>query len=206
MEQKKTVDPGKVAFLGVRRIIGNSHGNQIFPVNIREYPAQSVVRILYCLLDHFVASCRGRMILPKGFGTGNPVIPLNPVGPRHFQAVTKKESKRVNLLPELPFIDMRVSPQFTQPGIHRGNGMLLESCIGMVVNEELDVPSIPGNRPFRYAKTFQYLTIFTPENLNSKICGQFSFIHEMGRSMRLVSLENKKRTVGGIEQYLEPAV
>ncbi|MEW8335008.1 MAG: hypothetical protein AB2596_05325 [Candidatus Thiodiazotropha sp.] len=145
------------------------------------------------------------MILPKDFGTGNPVIPLNPVGPRHFQAVTKKESKRVNLLPELPFIDMRVSPQFTQPSIDRGNGMLLESRIGMVVNEELDMPPIPGNRPFGNAKAFQYVTVFVPENLYSGVRGRFSFFHEMGRSMRLNSLENKYRTLGGITQYLELA-
>ncbi|MES9946829.1 MAG: hypothetical protein ABW080_17890 [Candidatus Thiodiazotropha sp.] len=144
MEQKNTLDPGKVAFLGVWRIIQNSHENQIVPVNIRVYPRQSVVGILHRLLDHFVASCHCRMIFPRRFGTGNP--------------------------------------------------MILESRIGMVVKEEFKMPPIAANRPLRDAKKFQYITVFKPENLYSGIFGRFSFFHEMGRSMRLNSLENKHGT------------
>ncbi|MES9990399.1 MAG: hypothetical protein ABW098_00480 [Candidatus Thiodiazotropha sp.] len=164
MEQKKTVDPGKV-----------------------------------------------RKILPKSFATGNPVIPDNLVESMQFQAVTKKKSKRVNFLPELPFIDMKVSTIFTLPSLYNGYALFLESRIGVVVNEGLNMSPIPGNRAFRYTEKFQHFTLFAPENLFSGICGRFSLFHEMGRSMQLDSLENiwRHKTIfraGGITRYSEPAI
>lgn len=198
MEHKKTVDPSEITFLGIWRVISHSHGNQVFPVNIREFPAQSVSGIFHCLFDHFVASGHGRMVLAEGFCAGEPVVPLNLISPRQFQAVTKKESERIDFLPELPFIDMRISSQITQPGINSCNGMFPKSRIGMVGDEELDMPSIPGNGPLGDAKKFQYITVSAPENLNSGICGRFSSFHETSRSVRLDPIENKYRTYGGI--------
>ncbi|MES9833442.1 MAG: hypothetical protein ABW139_14505 [Candidatus Thiodiazotropha sp. DIVDIV] len=176
MEQKKPFDPGKVALLGVQRVIRDSHTNQVLTVNYWEFLCLSVSRILHCLLDYFVASCHGRIIFPEGFGIRNPVIPRNLGGPMQFQAVTKKkQSKRNKFLPELPFNGISVSSQLTQPAINRGKGVFLESHNGMIVDEELNMPPIPGKRLLKYVKKFQYVTVFNPENLNSRVCGRFSF-------------------------------
>ncbi|MCU7875174.1 MAG: hypothetical protein KZQ91_20755, partial [Candidatus Thiodiazotropha sp. (ex Lucinoma borealis)] len=167
MEQKKTDNPSEIAFLGVGRIIRYSHENQVFPINIRMILGKSVSRIVHCFLNHFVAPGHGRMIPPKGFSTGEPVVPLNLVSPRQFQVVTEKESQCVDFLPELPFIDLRISPQMTQPGVNRRDGMFLESRVGMVINEYLDMSPIPRTRPLWNAKELQYITVFAPEMLNS---------------------------------------
>jgi hypothetical protein len=205
MEYKKTVDPSEVAFLGVRRIIGNSHENQVFPINIREVIAKSVSRIKHSLPKQLGAPGHGRMVPPKGSGTAEPVIPLKLVSPRHFQVVTEKEPHSVDFLPDLPLIDIRVSPQVTQPGVNRRSRMFLEPRVGMVFNEEFDVSSIPGNRSFLNTKQLKNVTEFAPKYLDSGIYGRFSSFHKKCRSMRLESLENKYRTIGGIIQYLETA-
>lgn len=129
------------------------------------------------------------------------MAPLNLVSPRQFQAVTKKKSQSVDFLPEPPFISVRVSPQITQPGFNRLDGMFLESRIGMFVNENLNMPSIPGNRPLGDTKELQYITVPAPEDLNSGVFGWFSVFHETSRSMRIHTIENIYRTIGGIIQY-----
>ncbi|MCU7932471.1 MAG: hypothetical protein KZQ90_16850 [Candidatus Thiodiazotropha sp. (ex Codakia rugifera)] len=154
MEYKEMVNPSETAFLGVGRIIRYSHENQVFLINIREILGKSVSRIVHCLLNQFVAPSQGRMIPPKDFGTGKPVVPLNLVNPGQFQVVTVKESQCVDFLPELPFINMRISPEMTQPGVNRRDGMFLESRVGMVVNEYLDMSPIPRRRRSGMRKSF----------------------------------------------------
>jgi hypothetical protein len=61
------------------------------------------------------------MIPPEGFGAGESVIPLDLLSPWHFQVVTEKEPQRIDFLPEHPLIDLRISPQTTQPGLNRGD-------------------------------------------------------------------------------------
>lgn len=115
VEQKTTVNLSKVAFLSVRGIDRYPLGNQSFLIHFWRNIAEVASRILNSLLNHLLATGCGRMVVIKGFGAREPIVPLSLVRPGDFQVVAEKESQMTDYLPELPFFDMRISPDVHQP-------------------------------------------------------------------------------------------
>ncbi len=115
MEQMKTVDLSKVAFLNVRGMGGYPLVNQSFLVHFWKNVAEIASRQFHGFLNHLLTTVCRRMVVSQAFGTRELFVPLRLVIPGHFEAVAEQESQRTDDLPDLPFIDMGISPDVHQP-------------------------------------------------------------------------------------------
>ncbi len=93
MEQIKTVDLSKAAFLRARGIDRHPHNNQSVLLHFWRNIVGFASRLFHSLLNHLIVTGCSRLVVIKGFGAREPAIPLTLVRPGHFQGETEKESQ-----------------------------------------------------------------------------------------------------------------
>jgi hypothetical protein len=165
MEQTKTVDLSKAASLSARGIDRYPHRNQSVLIHLRRNIVGFASRILHSLLNHLIVTGCSRFDTIKGFGTREPVVPLRLVSPGHFQVVAEQEPQRTDYVPELPFIDMGISPDAHQPQRYSISGMLSQLNIRVGGEKSFHMRQLPENGSWRDAKIAKGIRLFAPKKL-----------------------------------------
>ncbi|MCG7910995.1 MAG: hypothetical protein JAY82_14610, partial [Candidatus Thiodiazotropha taylori] len=167
MEIEKSIDPAKIATLGVYRIVRKTDRNKKFSELLREFSSQKVFRILHSLINHLIGAQEGRVALLQGHGSGRPMLPIKLTTPGQLQQVAEQQSERIDLLAKLPIRDSGFSSKPFKPLCERFGRMIAQADIGMVRYIVFNMSSIPVFGLIRDPKKRQYLNILGPKTRNA---------------------------------------
>jgi hypothetical protein len=165
MEQKKTVYLSKAASLSARGTDRYPHRNQSFQIHSWKYLVEFSSRLFLSLLNHLLATGCSMLVVIKGFGTREPVVPLRLVIPWYLRVVAEQESQRIGYLPEPPFTDMGISPDIHQPQRYSISGMRSQLNIRVGGEKSFHMRQLPENGSWRDAKIAKGIRLFAPKKL-----------------------------------------
>ncbi len=175
MDQTRTVDLSKVAFLSVREIDRYPHRNQSFQIHSWKYLVEFSSRLFLSLLNHLLATGCSMLVVIKGFGTREPVVPLRLVIPWHLRVVAEQESQRTGYLSEPPFTDTGISPDIHQPQRYSISGMRSQLNIRSLREISFYIRHLLGNELCQDVKIVKRFKLLPLKNCCSQ--GQVSQLY-----------------------------